>query len=100
MDYKVVVTARAERDLFEVVSFIAQKNPAAAEKTGHALVNAAESLGWLPFRGPAMKGRPGLRKLAHSPYYLIIYRVNEPARLVEIVRFWDGRKNPSHLHLP
>lgn len=27
MDYKVVLTARAERDLFEVVSFIARKNP-------------------------------------------------------------------------
>jgi len=51
MDYKVVFTARAERDLFSVVSFIAENNPLAAEKTGYALVDAAESLGWMPLRG-------------------------------------------------
>lgn len=100
MDYKVVLTARAENDLFEVVSFIAQKNPTAAEKIGLSLLNAGQTLCFLPFRGPAMKGRPGLRKLPHRPYYLIVYRINESAGRVEIVRFWDARRNPGHLHLP
>jgi len=47
-----------------------------------------------------MKGRPDLRKLPHLPYHLIIYRVNEATRLVEILRIWDGRQNPGHLELP
>ncbi len=100
MDYKVVFTAQAERDLFAVVSFVAEKNPAAAEKLGHALADTTESLCWMPYRGPAMRGRPGLRKLPHLPYHLIIYRVNEPIRVVEILRIWDGRQNPSELQLP
>ena len=100
MDYKVVFTAQAERDLFAAVSFVADKNPAAAERIGYALVETAESLGFLPYRGPAMKGRPQLWKLPHPPHHLIIYRVNESTRLVEILRIWDGRQNPGMLRLP
>lgn len=100
MDYKVVFTAQIERDLASIVSFLAHKNPAAAGKIGHALLDAAESLGSLPYRGPAMKGRPGLRKLPHLPYHLIIYRVNESIRVVEILRIWDGRQNSILLDLP
>ena len=57
------------------------------------------SLDQLPLRGAPVKARPGLRKLSHR-YYLIYYRINEPMRLVEIVRIWDGRKNPASLALP
>ena len=45
-----------------------------------------------------MRNRPGLRKLAHR-HYLIIYRTNEAANLVEIVRIWDGRQDPARLRL-
>ncbi len=100
MDYKVVLSARANRDLFELVSFIARKNPSAAEKTGSLLLDAAESLHHFPFRGPIMKHGAGLRKLSHPPHYLIVYQVNEPANLVEIIRFWDARQNPSKLDTP
>ena len=100
MDYKVVLTSRAQRDLFEIVSFIAEQHPSAAGKTGLALLETAESLTLLPYRGPPMKGWSGLRKLPHLPHHLIVYRVNEPARLVEIIRFWDGRQDPGRLQLP
>jgi len=86
--------------LFEIVSFIAAQHPPAAGKIGLALLAAAESLVLLPHRGPPLKGRPGLRKLPHLPHHLIIYRVNEPTRLVEIIRFWDARQNPSSLIPP
>jgi plasmid stabilization system protein ParE len=39
-----------------------------------------------------------MRKLSHR-YYLIFYRVTDASRLVEIVRIWDGRQNPSALIL-
>lgn len=99
MDYKVVFSRQAERDLFEAVSFVARLHPVAAEKAGHSLVDAAESLGWMPYRGPSMQKRPNLRKLVHLPYHLIIYRVNEPAKLVEILRIWDGRQSHGILNL-
>lgn len=100
MDYKVIYTAQAGRDLEAVVSFLAQWSPVAAERLGHALLDAADSLAFLPYRGPMMRGRPHLRKLPHPPHHVIIYRVNESSRTVEILRFWDARQNPSSLHLP
>ncbi|HWA27495.1 MAG TPA: type II toxin-antitoxin system RelE/ParE family toxin [Lacunisphaera sp.] len=99
MDYKVVLTSRALHDLFEIVSFVAQKHPPAAQKTGLALLETAESLAFLPYRGPPIKGQPGYRKLPHLPHYLVAYRINDSERLVEIVRFWDGRQNPGRVHM-
>lgn len=100
MDYKVVYSARIGQDLAAIVAFLADKNPAAARRLGHALLDAADALGLLPYRGPAMRGRPQLRKLSHPPHHVVIYRVNEPSRTVEILRLWDARQNPGNLHLP
>jgi plasmid stabilization system protein ParE len=75
-------------------------NPPAAVSLGHALLDAAEALAFLPYRGPAMRGRPQFRKLAHPPHHVIIYQVNEQSRTVEILRFWDARQNPGRLQLP
>ena len=46
----------------------------------------------------AFYGTPGLRKVAHR-HYLVIYRVDEAAQRVEIVRVWDGRQDPQTLRL-
>jgi len=45
-------------------------------------------------------GRPGVLKLVHLPYHVIFYRIDETKRLVEILRFWDGRQDPADLTLP
>ena len=62
------------------------------------LVDRIFSLDRLPHRGAPVKKRPGLRKLAHR-HYLVIYRVDEAAGFVEIVRIWDNRQNPARLRL-
>jgi len=36
MDYRVVLAAQADRDLEQIVHFLARKNPAAAERLGYA----------------------------------------------------------------
>jgi plasmid stabilization system protein ParE len=33
-------------------------------------------------------------------YYVVIFRLHEAAKLVEIVRVWDGRQDPAGLELP
>jgi plasmid stabilization system protein ParE len=102
MDYRVIVSQPALRDLGAIARFIAEGphgSPAAAEKVGEELIGLSESLTALPYRGTEVRRRPGLRKLSHR-YYLIFYRVAESTRLVEIVRIWDGRQNPSGLNLP
>ena len=39
MGYKVILTAQADRDLEKIVHFLAGKNPSAARRLGHALLD-------------------------------------------------------------
>jgi plasmid stabilization system protein ParE len=101
MAYKVGLTEEARNDLGEAVRFIAidGENPEAALRLGNELLDAALSLALFPRRGAPVRRRPGLRKLSHR-YWLIFYQVNEAAQWVEVVRIWDGRKDPTQLQLP
>ena len=61
--------------------------PTVAETIGVELLDLAFSLDSFPKRGAVVRKYPTLRKFAHR-HYLVIYRVNEAAALVEIVRIW------------
>lgn len=99
MGWRVALTDEAEGDLEAIVAFLARLSPEVAERIGLELVEVIFSLDQLPRRGSPVKIRPGLRKLSHR-YYLIYYKVNEAAQLVEVVRIWDGRQDPTALKLP
>ncbi len=99
MGWHVALTDEALGDLEQVVAFLAQQSPAAAERLGLELVALIFSLEELPNRGAHVRARPVLRKLVHR-HYLVIYRVNDAAGLVEIVRVWDNRRDPARLRLP
>jgi plasmid stabilization system protein ParE len=96
--WRVALSPEAEADLERVTAFLARKSHTAAERIGLELVDVIFSLDELPARGAPMRGRPGLRKVVHR-HYLVIYRLREAARLVEIVRVWDGRLDPVDLRL-
>jgi plasmid stabilization system protein ParE len=97
MVWRIALTPLAERDLEEAVAFLAAKSPAAAERLGLGLVDTIFELVNLPHKGAPLLARPGYRRVLHRPWHLIFYRVDESAGLVEIVRIWDGRKNPKNL---
>jgi plasmid stabilization system protein ParE len=97
--YKVGLTEKARDDLGAAVRFLAEKSPEAALRVGDELLDAALSLAILPRRGSPVRRRPGMRKLSHR-CFLIFYQVNEAEQWVEIVRIWDGRRNPANLRLP
>jgi toxin ParE1/3/4 len=99
MGWQVAITGEADADLGNVVAFLAEKSPTAAERIGLELVDLIFSLDQMPNRGAPMRKRPSLRKIAHR-HYLVIYRVNEAEALVEIVRVWDNRQDPQKLRLP
>lgn len=99
MGYRVIFSARADRDLESVVRFLAAKNPSAAERLGNAIVDDAEALAQMPGRGLALKDRLGYRRILHRPYLLIFYRIDEALALVEIVRVWDARQDPKSFTL-
>ncbi len=95
MVWRIALNERADLDLEHVVAFLAQKNPAAAERLGLKLVETIFSLEHFTNRGVAVRRRPGFRRLLHRPWYLIFYRINEAQHLVEIVRIWDARQDPA-----
>jgi toxin ParE1/3/4 len=51
MDYQVILSPLALDDLEQIVTYVAQDDPAAAEVLGHRLLDHAETLRRLPHRG-------------------------------------------------
>ena len=97
--WRVTLSEQAELDLERVTAFLARKSVEAAERIGLEIVAVIFSLDTLPARGAPVRHRPGLRKVVHR-HYVVIYRLHEAARLVEIARVWDGRLDPAGLELP
>ncbi len=96
MDFRVEVKGTAIADLAEIVSYVAQDDPEAATKLGHALLHTALSLSQTPFKGSPYSRLVSLRKLTLRPYK-IFYRVDEPKKLVEVLRFWHSARSEPDL---
>ena len=94
MDYRVILSRPALRDLGEIARYIAQDNPSAALQVGEKLVSLAESLSSLPRRGGQLRTRPGVRRLVQEPY-LVTYRIDETQRVVYVLRFWHAKRDPQ-----
>jgi addiction module RelE/StbE family toxin len=79
---RVIWSVVAERDLNDIVEYIAQDNIPAALKMDELLQNSAAGLGIFPNQGKA--GRlPGTREFAAHKHYILVYRIADDA--VEIV---------------
>ncbi len=98
MDFKVTITQTALNDLEEIVGYVSRDAPRAAQRLAVDLMNRAESLSDMPKRGKAILARPGVRRLVRNPY-LIIYRIDEAAGTVNILRFWHRARDPKSLRL-
>jgi len=92
MDYQVILSRPAIRDLGEIARYVAKDNSPAAEKVGLQLLTMAESLNLFPRRGGALKSRSGVRRLVQSPY-LVTYRIDEAAKVVYVLRFWHAKRD-------
>ena len=99
MGYKVVITTRANEDLRQVVTFLAARNPSAAERLGLGLLATAQSLADMPQRGIQVRNRGNVRRIPCGKWHAIYYRVVEASQVIEIIRYWDGRRNPADLDL-
>ncbi len=98
MDYQVILSPRALRDLEEIVRYIATDNPQAATKFGFRLIEEAELTGSMPFAGrvvPEFK-QPSIReRIVHA--FRIVYRVDENQHRVVISRFWHAARDIPEL---
>ena len=80
----------ARGDLRQIVSYIAERNPDAAERLRAAIEYAAEGLPTFPHRH--RPGRiAGTREVVVHPNYILIYRVG--LQRIEIVSVIHARRN-------
>jgi plasmid stabilization system protein ParE len=56
-------------------------------------------LAQLPRRGVFVAGRAEYRRILYKPWFLIYFRINESFQLIEVVRIWDARQDPTTLML-
>jgi plasmid stabilization system protein ParE len=88
---EVIVGRVALRDLARIREFISKDDPAAALSFCRKLLDHAEGLRTLPERGGHLRERPGARFLVVGSY-LIVYRIDQEAKRVRILRFWHGAR--------
>jgi toxin ParE1/3/4 len=96
MDFRVEIRSKAIADLAEIVSYVAKDKPDAARKLGNTLLDSALSLSQAPYKGSPYVRLASIRKLSLPPYK-IFYRVNEPNKLVEVLRFWHSARSEPDL---
>ncbi len=93
---RVVWTASARRDLEAIWSWLAQDNPAAADRVDEDILVAGESLAAMPRRGRT--GRlAGTRELIVTGRpYLLVYVVRDEGvailRIIHMARDWPGAR--------
>lgn len=94
MDYAVIFSPKAVRDLEVIVRYISLTNPSAARRVGESLVEKTKELSQLPFKGQKVPefDLPNIRQLILKPYR-IVYRVEEDKKRISIARFWHSSQN-------
>lgn len=98
MDYQVILSPKAVRDLEAIVRYIALENPEAARKLGQRLLEKTEELKTFPFKGQKVPefDDVSLRQIILKPYR-IVYRVEETIKRVSIARFWHASRESFEL---
>jgi toxin ParE1/3/4 len=99
MDYQVIWLDDAIEDLGKAVKYIARHNPAAARRTGDAILKKAELLAQFPRFGKifAKLRRDDVREVPVPPYRLI-YHIRDANRTINILIVWHGaRREPDAL---
>ena len=91
MGFKVLITDSALNDLREIVEFVAQDDPRAAEKLGRKLISRTMGLANLPERYAFHDPKRGIRKMQLPPY-LVFYTCDESTGVVSILHFWHGAR--------
>jgi toxin ParE1/3/4 len=97
-EYAVTYSPKSREDLSEIVHFIAQDDPHAAERFGQKLVDEAEEIGVHPLSGrfvPEFRN-PRIRERIYRNYR-IVYRVDKESERVVVVRFWHAARGRPDL---
>jgi toxin ParE1/3/4 len=97
MALEIVWTEPALAALEAIIEYLAEKNPAAAERVGDSIVNHVEVLRTFPRIGPRYPKDPrGVIREVMCGRYRIFYRIDDGLARVEILTVWHGsRQEPD-----
>jgi toxin ParE1/3/4 len=98
MDYTVILSPKALRDLEVIIRYISLNNPSAARRLGQNLLNKTKELGQFPFKGQKVPefNSPDIRQVILKPYR-IVYRVEEDIKRISVARFWHASQDSLKL---
>jgi toxin ParE1/3/4 len=98
MDHEIVWTEPATAQLQDAITYVAERNPPAAERIASEILQRVELLKSSPLMGSVYPANPPgrYRKLAVSGYR-IFYRVKPEANRVEILAVWHGSRQEPEL---
>ena len=97
MDYKIIWSPRSLENFEEVISLIAEQNPAAAAQFGDKILGRVASLQHFPRLGArfAKLDRDDVRELAVPPWR-VFYHLKDEQQAVTIITIWHGaREEPD-----
>jgi toxin ParE1/3/4 len=93
MEFKVIWSDAAIADLHEVCSYVADHDPAAAQRLGQGILDHVRILASFPLIGPPYpRGSRGTLREIVFRSYRIFYDVGESPRSVEILHVWHGAR--------
>ncbi len=98
MDYQVILSPSARNDLRVIVRYISMDAPDQAIVFGKFLVSKTRQVGQFPEWGRVVPefGDPLMREIIVRSYR-VIYRINHPRKLVEVVRYWHAARGEPTL---
>jgi addiction module RelE/StbE family toxin len=97
VEYQVILSRPAWRDLKQIEKYITQDNPEAAKTFCAKLLLEAKTLKTFPDRGQRVVGNAA----RCIPYrsYIIFYQIDSSRNQVHILRFWHASRNQKQLRL-
>lgn len=95
MDFQVLYTKSALRDLEEVLDWSWDQHPGTTQRFGISLLNHVDMFKSFPRLGAPVKGYPGVLRFFHSPFH-VYYHLLPEQKCIEVLHFWhrSRRQNP------
>ncbi|MGA2371877.1 MAG: type II toxin-antitoxin system RelE/ParE family toxin [Candidatus Korobacteraceae bacterium] len=80
-------------DLSEIIGYVAEDDPEAAQRFGSSLLDHLDLLTRFPRMGAAIRKRSQVRKVFHSPI-LVYYQIRENKGLIEVLHLRHAARKP------
>lgn len=98
MDYQIVLSTSARKDIREIVRYISTDAPQRALAFGQYLISKTKMLAQNPGTGRVVPefDDPEIREIIVKKYR-VIYQVDHALQKVKVVRFWHSARNIPEL---